>query len=1068
MKNSRIVTSLALSLLVACGPDGSGNEDTGVDAAPDVSDADVGPSDADSGADADTTDTPDTDAGGPGAGEPVELDLTELLPEAGDGTVSVYPIETADQVPDGMSVQAMIGDWIIESDRGLFVIEGEDRTMSPCPWGGSLIDAIYIDEDGTRHEETVGEICTMINLGQTFSGQDFEVLQDGSDGVALLAVTGEMQQLDFLDIEAMAGGFLGGLSLELALDPGLTRPVTITAYYALAAGSNRLRVVTGFRNDGDETHYLANGHFLRPAGTGVFFNPLNGVGGYGYESLGPSNLSGAPVSFTAYTHESAGWAYVPDPVEGLGDVLPVGGGSAAVAGVTAALAGTTDLLGVLLAQPVALPEIEGIMGLEPGESDFIAHSFIVGDGSLSTVIDEAYASFGIDTALIGGVVRGSDGSPVAGVRVTAVDESSRGLNQAVTDADGAYAFSVPVGPTYELRAFADDRRGVAANLLTPEAAEALSADIETEDPGVLRVSVTTPDGAATAARLTVICDGGCERPLGAEDDRIVDALPGDFQALVPVPPSGEVSVTLPPGSYGVVVSRGLEWSIWPQDAPQTGGEPIEVTGGETISLDAEIAHVVDTSDAISGDFHVHALASSDSSVANEDRLWSFVSDGVDVIVSTDHDYIVDFTPIIEAEGIAGELRSLVGAEITTSSYGHINAFPLELDHEHRTGGALDWGNGADLTLLPREVYAWAHDHPGEQVVQINHPNGTGTINGMDADVLLGISRFPADQLGLPEQEPNPELPWDTGFWSDDFTAIELANGLGRDMFWVRARWWLTMIGRGFHPTGTAVTDTHKLWSDIGGVPRTFAFVSDGADGPSTMDDAEYLASVNAGRTIGTNGPFFRAELVTDAGDRAGFGDTIDNGDGLRVEVTIETPEWMTVDRIDLYTNVTEGIYSRRGGENSDEIPPSFSVPVAFEPEDLVVAETGALEHRFYRKTVSIPLEFDTDGYVILMLRGIGEETATLWPVIPRRGETPFAFSNPIFVDADGGGYDNYPLQGLIDEILSQKSYDPNWPLPDGWTRDGLHHDGHDHDVRELAIGTRPWAAELIDRLSCDD
>ena len=1080
MMNPRQIAPLSLLLLAACGTDDDNSDDTGTDVGSDVQEVgDAGDAGPDTVADADVS--PDTDASpdvdpGPEPGSPVVVDdLAERIPEGSDGNVSVYQIEDEAQIRPGMSAQAMVGDWILESDRGVFVVEGEDRTMSPCPWGGSVIDAIYIDESGTAWEETVGEICPMINLGQTFAGHEFEILEDGSEGRALLAVTGEMQQLDFLNIEAMASGFLGGLSLSIALDPGRVRPITMTVYYALTPGSHTLRVLTAFRNDGEETEYMAAGHLLRPGGTGVFFNPLNAVGGYGYESLGADNLTATPVSFTAYTHETASWAYVPDPVEGLGSDLPVGGGSAAVAGVTAALVGTTDLLGVLLAQEPALPTVRGVISLEPGDTALVGHNFVVGDGSLATTIDAAYAALEVPTATLGGFVRDSAGDPVAGVRVTAVDAEARGLNQALTGDDGSYELQVPAGFTYEVRAHASDRDGVAADLVTPSAAEELTVDIDTEDPGSLTVNVTTPDGSPTAARLTVICPEGCQRPLGAEVDLIVDDLPGDFQALVPVPPSGTASVSLPPGSYTVVVSRGLEWSLWPSDAHLSGGLPLEVVSGGATELDAEIAHVVDTSGAISGDFHVHALASSDSSVANEDRLWSFVSDGLDVIVSTDHDYIVDFAPIIAAEGIQAELASFIGAEITTSSYGHINAFPLEVDDDHRTGGALDWGDGADLTLIPADVYGWANEFPGEQVVQINHPEGTGTINGMDADVLVGASRFTAEQLGMPEQPANPAVPWDTGFWSDDFTAIELANGLNRASFWTRARWWLTMIGRGFHPTGTAVTDTHKLYSDIGGVPRTFAFVSEAADTVETMDAAEYLASINAGRTIGTNGPFFRAVLSTDAGDTATFGDTITNGAGLTLDVTIDIPEWMRVDRIDLYTNVTEGIYSRRGGENSDEIPPSFSVPVTLEEADLVVAEAGTVEHRHYVKTVSIPLEFDTDGYVVVMLRGIGEDTATLWPVVPRRSETPFAFSNPIFVDADGGGYNTYPLQGLLDEVLAQKGLGLPGDLEDGWSREAWHQPGmghgHDHGWSvgvEQEFWTREWAAALVERMSCGE
>ncbi len=1087
MKTPKSFAAGLVFLLVACGSDDPDPSDASADVGADTDvsvDADAADTaDATDVADPDTErDTPDTPDADVEPDTPVVVEglvviegLEDELPPAGEGNVSVYQIDSEDQIPEGTSVQAIVGDWIIESDRGLFVVEGQDRTMSPCPWGGSVIDAIYFHENGSAAEETLGEICTMVNLGQTFDGREFEILEDGSEGRAVLAVTGDLQQLDFLNIEAMASGFLGGLSLSIALDPGLVRPISVTVYYALTPDSNTLRVVTGFRNDGQENHYLAIGHLLRPAGQGVFFNPLNADGGYGYRALGPDNLTATPVSFTAYTHSTASWAYVPDPVEGMGGDLPVGGGSAAVAGVTAALMGTTDLLGVLLAQAPALPNITGITELEPGEISHVGHNLVAGGGSLATTIDSVYGTFDIDTASVGGFVRDSSGEPVAGIRVTAIDGDERGLNQAVTAADGSYEMIVPAGITYEVRAFAPGRSGVAADLITPTGAEALTVDIDTADAGQLTVNVTTPDGVPTVARLTVACEDRCPRPLGAEMDLTVDDLPSDFAALVPVGIDGTATVDLAPGNYGVIVSRGLEWSLWPADGNITGGEPVEIVAGETVTLDAEIAHVVDTSGAVSGDFHVHALASSDSSVANEDRLWSFVSDGLDVVVSTDHDYIIDYAPIIEAEGIGGELASFVGVETTTSSYGHINSFPLEVDEDHRTGGAIDWGNGAGLTLTPAEVYGWAHDFPGEQVVQINHPEGTGTINGMNADVLLGISRFSAEQLGMEEQPANPDIEWDTGFWSDDFTAIEIANGLSRSNFNIRLRWWLTMIGRGFHPTGTAVTDTHRLYSDIGAVPRTFAFVSEETDAVGTIDTAEYMGAINEGRTIGTNGPFFRAELRTDAGDTASFGDTITLGEGLTLDVQIDIPEWMSVDQIDLYMNVTEGIYSRSGGENDTDLPPTFSVPVELTADDLEVAAAGAIEHRHYVKTVSIPLEFTTDGYVVIMLRGVADETRTLWPVVPRRSENPFAFSNPIFVDADGGGYDNYPLQGLIDEILSNKSLggtvEPGWEtgnwheLPQGHSHSHSD-DGWTHGV-EYEFWTREWAAALAEQMTCE-
>lgn len=1068
-----VVALASLLGLGACGEDDA-RADSGADVASDGSGdaSDAGPDAGDTSdvpGDSDAADAGDgsgddavgdsdagdaTDIGGVEPGTPVEVDFAEWFPEAapGAGAVRAYRVEQASQLLSGMSVQGRVGDWVIENDEARFLIEDVDRTMSPCPYGGNVIDAVWLGPAGPA-EETLGEVCVMINLGQTFRAKSVEILEDGTGGRALIAVTGDMATLDFLNIQAMAGGFLSGLSLDLALEPGRTRPVTITTYYALVPGTNALRTVTAFRNDGPDEEHLAIGHLLRPAGQGVFFNPLNRLGGYGYEGIGTDNIAATPVAFAAYTHASATWTYVPDVDPTLSAALPIGGGSLSVAGVTATLYGTLDLIAVLLAQRPSLPRLHAVMTLPPGASGVRGHHLVVGDGSLSTTIDTAYGLLGVETGTIAGVVRDGSGEPVAGALVTAVDSARRGLNQARSGADGRYAMQVPAERSVEVRAYARGRSGAADGLFVATAGSELQVDVPTGDPGFLEVRVRQPDGSPTVARLTVTCEGGCPRPLGAERDLIVDDFPRDFAALEPIGLDGTIRVPLEPGSYGVVVSRGMEWSIWPPDAPRTGGAFVNIVSGETVSVDAEIARVVDSAGALSADFHVHALGSSDSSVSNTDRVWNFATEGVDVIVSTDHDFIFDHAPVIAALGLDEELASFVGSEITTSSYGHINAFPLAVDEEHRTGGALDWGNGDELTLLPAETYAWAHAFEGEQVVQLNHPDGAGTIGALGADLLLGISTFPAEQLGLPPQPIDPNT-GDTGFWSDDFTALEVMNGLSRGNFYARMRYWLTMLGRGFAPTATAVTDTHKLYGDLGGVPRTFVFVSDETDTPWTIDPDEFVRSVNAGRAIGTNGPFFRARARNAAGDTAGPGDTIAADAGLELVVEIDSPEWVRVDRIDLYVNVTEGIYSSTGAANSAPIPPTHTVEVGLSEDDLVVAETGTIAHRHWVKAVTIPLDIDEDAYVIVVVRGEGANTQTLWPVVPRRSETPFAFSNPIFVDADGGGYDTWPLQDLIDRLLAEKARGLRAAPTELPALDGF------------APMTPMWMAELLHRISC--
>src|SRR5690606_8369532 len=104
-----------------------------------------------------------------------------------------------------------------------------------------------------------------------------------------------------------------------------------------------------------------------------------------------------------------------------------------------------------------------------------------------------------------------------------------------------------------------------------------------------------------------------------------------------------------------------------------------------------------------------------------------------------------------------------------------------------------------------------------------HPDGSGYIGGMKADVLRGLSFTDREMIRLDPMDVDPET-GDTGIWSEDFTAIEVMNGTSINRFWGVARWWLTMVGRGFTPTATAVTDTHRLYGDLGGSPRTWVFV----------------------------------------------------------------------------------------------------------------------------------------------------------------------------------------------------------------------------------------------------
>ncbi len=143
---------------------------------------------------------------------------------------------------------------------------------------------------------------------------------------------------------------------------------------------------------------------------------------------------------------------------------------------------------------------------------------------------------------------------------------------------------------------------------------------------------------------------------------------------------GEVQIE--PGIYRVRVSRGIEYSI--ED------RIIDVSAGSSVQLDAVLQRLVDTRGWVSADFHVHASPSFDSGVPLRDRVTSFITDGVELLSSSDHDVVTDYAPLVRELGVEQLLGTQVGLETTTLEIGHFIGFPLQVDVTRPAGGAFDW------------------------------------------------------------------------------------------------------------------------------------------------------------------------------------------------------------------------------------------------------------------------------------------------------------------------------------------------------------------------------------------
>jgi hypothetical protein len=990
--------------------------------------------DSDIGSDIDQTDT--TQGGLIPEGVSVPIDLAGYLEDgSSQASVSLYQVESEDELAEGPAVEARPGDWVLENDRVRLFVEHVDRAMSPCPWGGNIVDAQYKRADGTLTEDVTGEICLMVNVGLTFAPEEFTVVRDGSEGgAAILAVSGRLELLDFLNISAMAADYAPGILDNIALDPDRVIDAKLTRYFILHPGENGVRVVTAIRNESDQTEHMALGHLMRGGAHGNYFNPLNSLGGWGYSSLGPNNLEGDTLPFVAYSGPTAGYAYLPNPDPSLRPsptALPRGGVQVSVAGVSVSLLGRDSVLETLLANDDRIKVLPGLLHQEPQEVDIVEHWEFFGDEKLSSMVDPIYEKMGVTTGTARGQVTDAEGNTIAGAMVTAIDGENRAMNQTRTDQDGKYVMALPPG-IYSMRARLESRVSREDKSIDVGPNADATAHLKLKTPATIDVSVRTPGDEPTSARVMIVCEGSCpDMPTSQERDVTLDSLPSNVARVVSIGIEGDATIEVPAGAYKVVVTRGPEWSVWPSTAPDDGGHAVELGEGESTEIEAEIAHVVDTSGAISADFHVHGVTSPDSIVRKQDRVLSHLGEGVDVLISTDHGFISDYGPEIERQGAGDHIASVVGQEITTPHIGHFNAFPLERDPDHRRGGALDWARGTDYDMTPTEIFAWIDEQDGDtsndQVKQINHPNST--IPPLKADVLRGITL--ADPA---EKRMDPDQPGatgdDTGLWSDDFTAIEMMNGNNMGQVWTIMRWWLSMVSRGFSPTATAVTDTHKLYSDLGGSPRSFVFVDDAHDTPATFDAQALAAASNQGRLIGSNGPFFRVELENSDGDKATLGETLASTDGdVTARVTVDVPEWLHVDTIDVYSNLpADEIVTAPGGQIEDPIAPTSSHPIDWDQSDLVEAAAGTASHKHWTKTVDIPLTIEEDAYVVIIVRG-NADNSSMWPLVPNSGVKPFAFANPVYVDADGGGYDNPPLADLAQTTLEPMMLRQATPAP---------------------------------------
>jgi hypothetical protein len=460
----------------------------------------------------------------------------------------------------------------------------------------------------------------------------------------------------------------------------------------------------------------------------------------------------------------------------------------------------------------------------------------------------------------------------------------------------------------------------------------------TEQGGLSFEIIDDGTGQRTPGKLTLVGVKGTHDPklshgdIGREDEGALAAYNRVFSL------TGVGVVAVPTGTYDITASRGPEWTIATQRVT------LKREGAE---LHAHLRHVVDTPHWVSGDFHVHAAPSPDSRVPMRDRVYEFVADGVDMIVSTDHNVVSNYQPVIADLHAEKLLASATGDEITTGSWGHFGAFPLPHSMELEGHGAIPVRK-----RTPVDIFGDVRERAPDAVIDIHHPR-------LEADIgyfILGKFDDQKDEAGR------------KGF-SYDFDAIEVLNGYqdtNRKTIDRVMRDWFALLDRGHLVTATGNSDTHHLTYNLGGYPRNYVLVDN--DDPGTVTAQDVARAVKAHHSFLTTGPVVAFKVGS-----VGIGDLAPAPQGkATADITVRAAPWVSVSRVMLYV-------------------------AGHEVKRWDVAAGEQLERFHTTYDLTIP----NDTYAVVRVEG----DTPLAPVVGGRdvSVTPFALTNPIFLDANANG-----------------------------------------------------------------
>lgn len=415
---------------------------------------------------------------------------------------------------------------------------------------------------------------------------------------------------------------------------------------------------------------------------------------------------------------------------------------------------------------------------------------------------------------------------------------------------------------------------------------------------------------------------------------------------------GTGQIAAPPGDWTVTLSRGWEYSLHRED--------VTLSEGETAQVSAVLERQVDTTGFIAADLHTHCTRSLDSDFEIADKLASNIAEGIELVVSTDHDAQTNYRPVLKEMQAEDLIRVVVGCEIS-ALYGHSVVYPVPVHPLGWNYWSFPWTLYADDIFVRQlefpEIWPQAREM-GAQVITAAHPlsyTAWFTHLGFDPpDVIPKLKDLPPDKF------------------SADFDAIELLNQRDPDarlevMLEKVLPVWSSMNNQGVFKTAVGASDSHERDTEAG-LGRTL--IASSTDDPQSIDLDEIFESLKKGRALVGGGIFVNIHIAD-----AAIGDLTTQTTPFDVRIVVQAADWVPVEQVILIENGTT---------------------VATLPLDVYGTDP---DHPAVRLDTIVTLNPTKDSWYAAVATGRIDDR--LDPVF--RGARPVGMTNAIRVDVDGNG-----------------------------------------------------------------